>query len=390
MNKLRSFLPVVFCLASGVALAVQDCDLNGASVNPANGYTTEGKTGLMRCRDRDSGVLQREQELRNGKFVGLVRYYNNGKLEKEFSVNEQGNREGRGREFSLTSGKVIREETARNGTTIGISRSYYTEGQLKRASFRDDAGKELATVEFTERGQLRDLSCGDKAYLGKDADEAALCGFGQRGKPASVALYGDKGELAARLTHVDGVRVATESYWDNGKLRSQDETAADGSQTERSFAQDGVKRREVRWVKAERGRTKELELEFHESGTLVREQRWQAGLPTSDKRFYLNGQLRSETQSSRRDGVQLNEAREFHDNGKLAFQGSFTAENRYGQQPVGEHRRYDSDGRLRQIRSHDARGKLTREQEFDEKGQPTRDDAVFEDGSRKAFSTTPR
>lgn len=369
-------------LSPTLALAVLDCDLNGESVNPANGHTTANKTGIMRCRERDSGQLQREQELRDGRFVGLVRYYKEGRLEKEFSVNEQGNRDGRSREFSTVTGKAIREETVRNGTVVGLARSFHPDGQAKRISFRDDAGKELAAVEYNERGQLRDLRCDDRPRLGKDADEAALCGFG--GKPAVAALYGDKGDLRARLTHLGGTRIGAESYWDNGKLRSQEETGSDGSQIERGFAQDGVKRQEIRWVKAERGRQKEYEQEFHESGTLVRERRWRAGEAVSEKSFYLNGQPRGETLYVRRDGLPGSDVKEFFDNGTLAFQGSYSTENRYGQRPLGEHRRYDRNGRLRQVTSYDARGRLAREQEFDENGKMTRDDEVFEDGSRKA------
>ena len=33
------------------AQAVQDCELNGQHVNPANGHTTAGKSGLMRCKN---------------------------------------------------------------------------------------------------------------------------------------------------------------------------------------------------------------------------------------------------------------------------------------------------------------------------------------------------
>jgi hypothetical protein len=60
------------CLLSlfGSAHAVQDCDIAGVGVTPANGNTTAGKTGLMRCRDRDSGVIQREQQVQNGAFFG--------------------------------------------------------------------------------------------------------------------------------------------------------------------------------------------------------------------------------------------------------------------------------------------------------------------------------
>ncbi|MBK7532099.1 MAG: hypothetical protein IPI47_16285, partial [Piscinibacter sp.] len=72
--------------------AVQVCDLAGEHVNPANGHTTAGKTGLMRCREGEGGPLQREQELKDGKFVGVVRFYKNGVLERDYSVNERGNR----------------------------------------------------------------------------------------------------------------------------------------------------------------------------------------------------------------------------------------------------------------------------------------------------------
>lgn len=387
MIQFRLLLPAILCLISNIALAVQDCELNGASVNPANGYTTEGKSGIMRCRDRDSGQLQREQELRQGKFVGVVRYFKDGRLEKEFSVNEQGNREGRSREYSTATGKVIRDETLRNGSTIGLGRSYYAEGPLKRISVRDEGGKELAVAEFTERGQLRDLRCGEKPVLGKEVDEAALCGFGQRGKPALAILYNDRGDPRGRLTHLDGVRIGSESYWDNGKLRSQEETGADGGQIERSFGQDGVKRREIRWIKAERGRAKDYEQEFHDSGALTVERRWHGGELSVEKSFYLNGQPRSEMRYFKRDGSGSFELKEFHDNGKLAFEGRYVQEDRYRQLAVGDHRGYDAEGRQKWERSYDGKGRLTREKEFNDKGQMTRDDAVFEDGSRKAYLT---
>ena len=108
MHHCRGTAIALLCLAAGTAHAVQDCELNGQGVNPANGSTTVGKTGLMRCKDRDSGVFQREQELKNGVFMGLVRFYEQGRLAKEHSVNAKGNMDGRAREFS-PSGQVVRE-----------------------------------------------------------------------------------------------------------------------------------------------------------------------------------------------------------------------------------------------------------------------------------------
>ena len=84
MRLLISSCLTVLLATPLAALAVQDCELNGQSVNPANGSTTAGRTGLMRCKDRDSGELQREQELKAGVFMGLVRFYEKGKLARGF------------------------------------------------------------------------------------------------------------------------------------------------------------------------------------------------------------------------------------------------------------------------------------------------------------------
>src|SRR3982751_523736 len=100
------------------AHAIQVCELNGQHVNPANGSTTQGKTGLMRCREDDGGPVVREQEIRNGVFMGVVRYYKDGVLEREHNVNEKGNRDGLAREYAATRGstnQLLREETLSNG-----------------------------------------------------------------------------------------------------------------------------------------------------------------------------------------------------------------------------------------------------------------------------------
>ena len=46
---------------------VLDCEINGGHVNPNNGNTTAGKTGIMKCKDRDTGKVVREEEYRNGR-----------------------------------------------------------------------------------------------------------------------------------------------------------------------------------------------------------------------------------------------------------------------------------------------------------------------------------
>lgn len=371
--------------AAGLAHAVQDCELNGQSVNPANGSSTAGKTGLMRCKERDSGELQREQELRNGVFMGLVRFYDKGKLVKEHSVNANGNLDGRAREFGPT-GQLTREASYSNGSALGLVRSFHPSGQLRRASFHEEPGGERASAEFTERGQLSALRCGDKPMLAPAADDARLCGFA--GALSNVELFDAKGQLLARMSYAGGKRLRGEGLYDNGQPSVQEEV--NGSQrTERRFSPDGVKRREIVSLLVERGAVRQHELEFSERGTLVREQRWNpAGEPLGDDSYYLNGQPRSKTTySGEGAAARIAEITEFHDNGQRAAHGRYSAAGPRGRQlPIGTHQRFNAKGQLVAESSYDDKGRLTRERAWDDNGQLQRDDELFEDGSRKAFA----
>ena len=80
---------VALLCVSASSHAVEVCELNGQWVNPNNGSTTAGKSGLMKCRDGENGPVVREQELQNGVFMGVVRYFKDGALEREYSVNEK-------------------------------------------------------------------------------------------------------------------------------------------------------------------------------------------------------------------------------------------------------------------------------------------------------------
>jgi antitoxin component YwqK of YwqJK toxin-antitoxin module len=373
-------------LAPAWACAVQDCELNGESVNPNHGGTTAGKTGIMRCKDRDSGQMVREQELQGGKFMGLVRYYKDGKLQRDYSVNERGNQHGRAREFA-PDGQVLRDSTYDNGNQTGLSRSFHANGQLRRITFyqlRENSGDEQAYAEFNERGQLQALRCADKALLAPPADDARWCGFS--GSPSQVELFNSRGALKGRSSYLAGKRVRHETLGESGKPDYQDEVSG-GTRTERYFNNAGVKRREVQWLLAD-GKTsfKEREQDFADSGALTRDRRWSAGKPVSDLSYYLNGQPRSKTEFGGEGDAVWQQTTEYFDSGKVAATGRFSASNRYRQSPLGTHQRFNEAGKLVAESSYDDRGRITREKSWDDDGKPLRDDAVFEDGSRKAYS----
>jgi antitoxin component YwqK of YwqJK toxin-antitoxin module len=382
--QLGALLPCFLFLPG--AHAVQDCELNGQSVNPANGNTTAGKTGLMRCKDRDSGLPTREQALQNGKFMGLVRHYQNGQLQKEYSTNERGNQHGLAREFA-PGGQVLREATYDNGSQTGLSRSFYAGGQPRRLTFYaliDGSSREQAYAEFNESGQLQTLRCGDKPLLAPAADDARWCGFGGGGT-SNLELFNSRGRLNARSSYLAGQRIRHETLNDKGQPNYQDEVV-DATRTERYFNNAGVKRREVQLRLEGKASFTEREQDFSDSGSLTRDRRWSAGKPVSEQSFYLNGQPRSKAEYGGEGNAAWLQTTDYYDSGKVAGTGRYQLTGRSQRLPTGTHQRFNEAGQLVAESLYDDRGRITREKAWDADGKLQRDDAVFEDGSRKAYS----
>lgn len=364
-------------------LALADCEVNGKPVNPANGNTTQGLTGIMRCKERDTGQLQREQELRDGKFVGLVRFYEKGQLVREHSVNENGNLEGRLREFG-PNGQVLREATYRNGDETGLSRAFHPSGRLRRVALHDPATRsELAIAEFTATGQLRDLRCADRPVLAPAVDDAALCGFTS---PSDLTFHRDDGRPTDRVRLERGQRVRQVTLDENATPRRVTETQGQ-RRVEQQFSATGVKRREVHRSLSERGSVVTLDQTFAESGQLTLERRWNDNSELlSERRFHLNGQLqRQEVYSGPADARQLTTT-DYDDAGSVVAERRYRTDRRGRQLPVGAHIRRNGQGVVVSESLYDDAGRLQRVREWDDTGVLVRDDEVFEDGSRKAFS----
>lgn len=363
------------------ALALENCDVGGQPVNPANGYTTQDKTGIMRCRDRETGVILREQELRAGRFIGLDRTYRDGKLARERQVNDRGNTDGAAREFA-PNGQVLLDALYENGERVGLSRAWHPDGTLRRAAVAAKARDERAFAEFTPRGQLRDIGCGTQPLLAPTVDDARLCGFNG---PSRLEFFRDDGTVQSRATFENGKRTRFETLHDNGAINQQQEVTG-GSRIDRSFNREGVKRREVVWSLSGTVALMERDQEFAASGALARDRRWARGELASEEVFFLNGQPRSKNLYALDGNLRSMESTTFHDNGQLASSGRFLTPGRGPQLATGTHKRFDAAGKPRAETVYDDQGRPTRQREWDESGKLVRDDAVFEDGSRKAFA----
>jgi antitoxin component YwqK of YwqJK toxin-antitoxin module len=370
----------------GARAAVQDCEIAGEAVRPASPSTLAGKSGTMRCRDRDSGQLVQEQEVQNGRIAGLHRIYANGRLVREQSVNAQGNLQGLLREFDAAGGLLLREASYSNGNRVGLARSFHPgTQQLQRVSFHAAPGGELAAAEFTPSGQLRALRCGGKPLLAPAFDDSRPCGFAGNGPGPVVPLYADNGNLRARVTFAAGRLVRQDTFYDNGQLAQQQEPTPTGY-VERSFASDGTLRREVSWqVRPNAAPVREHEQEFAANGAPVRERRWRQGELVGEDTFYLNGQPRSRAQYGvAPGGERWLQIRNFYDSGVLAGESSYADNGRYAPVPVGTHRQYDPQGKIKSETVYDTRGRIARERAWTPAGL-MRDDEVFEDGSRKTY-----
>jgi antitoxin component YwqK of YwqJK toxin-antitoxin module len=157
---------------------------------------------------------------------------------------------------------------------------------------------------------------------------------------------------------------------------------------ERHFNNAGVKRREIQWKldsENPRNSLKEREQEFADSGTLTRDRKWSAGKLVTDQSYYLNGQPRSKNEFGGEGDSAWLQTTDYFDNGKVSATGRYSA-NRYRQLPLGTHQRFNEAGKLVAESSYDERGRIMREKTWDNEGKLLSDDAVFEDGSRKAYS----
>ena len=399
----RSASLALLVLLAVPAHAILTCDLDGQPVNPNNGATTAGRSGLMRCRDADTGFVQREQELKNGVFMGAERFFAKGELVKERRVNEKGNGDGPTREWTIANGKrvLVREGTDRNGSTVGLVRTWNPGGTRRRLTWYGDDSREEASVEFNDDGKPSSLRCAAKPVFGSDFDDRSACGFAG---PTTTVLFDNKGRPRGRITFDQGQRRKTEQLSPEGTVVETREVSATGV-VEASFYPTGAKRREIRYTNLPRRpdappttsppSVKTLEQDYAESGKLVHERRWVVGEHAADlveeSAWYLNGQPKTETRIASGPQGQVRREKTYFDNGALQFEGVWVTVAREGtrfggreDRPVGTHRTFTENGRKQGETVYDDKGRLTRERAFDDSGAVIRDDEVFEDGSRKA------
>ncbi len=387
MNHSKHSITLLLIAASAYgtsAGAIIRCELNGQPINISNGNELAGQSGLVRCREEDTGHLQREQTLQNGKFIGLERMFDReGRLQRERTVNERGNSQGRVAEF-WPSGQLRREETADNGRTQGAVRRFDATGRVERVAFHGD-GRELFSVEYNAKGQPTRLLCPRASVLPEDRK---LCGFDGA---TDTVLHAESGARTAQQRYDQG-RLLSATEWTADGIVAAQQLVVDGRRVHKSFTTEGGKsvlREErvfgpdERTLRDTRGPLLSIK-RYGASGQLIEQRRFAEGREVQVERWYLNGAVR-ERSIWGGTGGQARWVRELHrDDGTLARREQLDKD----QWPVGIQQNFHENGRLaveEQYSAPDARGRtrLTARKQWDEAGKLVADDTILEDGSRQ-------
>jgi antitoxin component YwqK of YwqJK toxin-antitoxin module len=330
-----------------------------------NGNETAGKTGIMKCKDRETGKLVREEEYRNGRAVGYRKFIDFQGQTIVANYNENGNRDGESKTYDA-DGTLLAHERYVNGSNVGVQPYDCKNKQIKRLTYSEANRSDIANIEYNERGQLTELRCTDRSVI--EADRK-LCGFD---RAADVDFYNSKGDVVAQARYENGKRVAFKALGSTGTLARTEEVQGERRVVRTNFP-DGQLRLETTSV----GNRKEHEREFAKSGQPVRETRWLDGRQSEETLWYLNGQLKSKTRWQR-DGKNVVVAtEEFWDNGKP--QSRTVRDERYRYLGIQQH--FDESGALVGEETYE-RGVLTRRRDY-KGGRLVLDEQYYEDGSRK-------
>lgn len=389
-------LCAIFATLSGQAVSLIRCEMNGKSVNPNNGSETAKLTGILRCKDEDSGKLQREQELRDGKYLGVERFFDReGRLERERSVNERGNSQGVEKSY-WPNGKLKSEGTSDNGTTQGLVRYYFDSGKPSRLAFYRER-RALLDIGFNLDGSYSELRCPDASTI---AEDRKPCGFDgkaettlqnskgnraarhiwEQGKLLSLTLYRTDGAIESTMAFEQGRRVRR--VYGEGRVTAANPGGANVLREERIYEPPPLNELALN---ASAGRLQTSRL-WGSNGQLIEQQSYVEGKVTQAELWYLNGAKKEKTTATG-SGASLRTLREsFSDDGKLVSRKTLGATGA----PIGLQQYFFSNGKLQreeQFGEPDSAGvgrsRILSRKEWDEAGKLVADDEVLEDGSRR-------
>jgi len=318
------------------------CEIDGVEVNPSNGYTTAGKTGLMICYRAD-GSKWYEQQIVDGEHLGLDRHYDEDGSIRERTVNAQGNTQGFARDFH-PNGQLSREGAYDNGRLVALHKRFDKDGRVISLNvYGEGNSRSLVTIEYHLDGRLRRLQCAPHSMLEQDRE---ICGHA--GKDVAVELFDQRGNLTEKRQMREGVMLRSERF-DNSERRSLIEYSAEG--------------------RVERG--------FHAGGQIATERVIAGGFIIEVNEWYLNGAIKSRMRNEpiTKDGKRVFEA--FSDVGVIERREHYVGAD------LERIEGFDASGRAEEEWLYAPQGHVRLYRKFGATGSVVLEEERYRDGSRK-------
>jgi antitoxin component YwqK of YwqJK toxin-antitoxin module len=365
-------LTMMWLAASTAAHALPQCELNGEVVDPANGHTTAGMSGVMRCTDDQGELRLREQTVRDGRFEGPVRLVLRDGTRKEYSVNERGNRHGVSREFDAR-GTLRREEHLVDGQAVGEQKQFAEAGHLERLEFFVE--RRLAvTLGLLADGSLSELRCAERSLLPLDR---APCGHD--GPVSEITLFHAPGKPSGWVRYLAG-QLQFHAVLDERGETVRTEEVKEGRRIKRVYYRSGQLRSEADFIERDPSASEGREgvaREWAEGGQLTQETQWASGQEKTIRQWYLNGRLKLHQEIQRDERHQQRHTESYWDNGQPAAINT----DRDGRL-LGWQKYFDEAGVLRREDEHGDRGVLLRRKQYGAQGALEKDERFLPDGSR--------
>jgi len=322
----------------------ENCVYNGKKLDPSTSKPTplttpkvpEIFTGKVSCFSVPEGRIQEEFWLVNGLRDGIsLTFGMRGGVEESVSY-KKGKRHGHYAHYHHATKKLQDEGEHVDDQRVGVQKSYDSDkGFLNRAYWALADGGMDTDIQFNEKGQPIQLTCGKFSVVSQDDRWCGRSGKGQveifdeTGKLMRVEQYSD-GKLDGQVIEYGPEETVKVTKYAKGESKGTVET----------------KKGKVTYARIDENQQSSERTYFPNTKKISAERVWQGSRLKSEKLYYENGKLKYEYTS-----VTPTESlvKHYYDNGVLYQEGNYESRFTYWGShlvPKGKVRNFNEEGEL--------------------------------------------
>lgn len=343
---LNFILPLILLIPNLAFAGEETCLLGKEEISWYNGATTNGKSGVVVCKNKEGTITQRAT-LKDGKKIGpQMMTFGNGERQ-EWTQDEKGRKQGSYKRFKK-SGVAVESRNQIDGNYVGLQEDFFDSGKPRRVFWQEAGASSAASeIEFLEDGAISGIKCSiEKSYTNADK---APCGFSGA---KTTWLMSGSGKKKSEVTYKNGVNEKKITYGRKGEVVSES-NIVDGLETEKVFFEDG----KVKEENSARGRAMLSELEYFMNGSKKREAKFTGDIKNPKKHEII-----------------------YWDNGKIQSEGDYVRGGYRGWSPVGTLTRFNAAGTKVHVVKYSETGKEEFEARYFNDTGKLADETTFKEG----------